>query len=208
MAFDDLYITKLTTKNQYSSEVVIKPLTNHNINQIVQARKCQEEENGNGATEEYLKQYGKIVEQLLNEGLVIGAGAFNQDELISLAFFNLLSYGEEKKLPYLCGVWTNPLYRGKGLATKVNDKLLEGITERIDEMQEELLLTVEGTDAAYKLYDKEGYKNRDGEMSFCGDINSQIPDTTKIVLENENGINKIKYKENNQEQMEIGYSVE
>ena len=208
--FSDLINYPIVNNDNDNHEIIqIRPLVKEDIEQIVIARKYQEQENGNGATEEYLKQYAKKVEQLLEESSVIGAGAFNENELISLAFFNLLSYGKEKKLPYLCGVWTNPQYRGKGLATKVNDKLLEGIAERSGEMQEGLLLTVEGTDAAYKLYDKEGYKNKDGEMSFCKDIISPISlDRTQIIMEYGDCINKLKYGEDNEEQIEIGYSVE
>lgn len=172
MSFKDFVNYSITNnsnnKNEQSRQEIIsiKPLNKNDINQIIQARKCQEEENGNGATDEYLKRYAEIVEQLFEKKLIIGAGAFHNNKLVSLAFFNLLSYGNEKKIPYLCSVWTDQEYREKGLATKVNDKLLEGITERMNEMQGNLLLTVEGNEVALRLYNKEGYKSKSGEMSF------------------------------------------
>lgn len=189
--------------------VTIRPLTQDDIDGIVLARKCQEEENKNGATDEYLEQYSKIVKSLFEKDLIIGAGAFKSNELISLAFFNLLSYGNEKKLPYLCGVWTSPQYRGKGLATKVNNKLLEGIAERIDKMQKSLLLTVEGGESAYKLYDKEGYKGKEGEMQFLGDVTAPcFSDVTKVIESNKEYTEKMSFTENDIEQMWVEYSKE
>ena len=189
--------------------VEIRPLTKEDMEWIVLARKYQEEENGNGATEEYLKQYAKIIEKLFERGDIIAAGAFKMEKLISLAFFNLISFGKEKKTPYLCGVWTNPNYRGKGLATKVNDKLLEGVSERIDEMEGNLLLTVEGTEAAYRLYRKEGYERKYGEMSFLGDVcMPNLTQGTEIIESDEEYTKVMQFVSNKVEQMEITYSEE
>lgn len=187
----------------------IRPLTQNDIEGIVLARRCQEEENKNGANDEYLKQYSEIVKSLFEKDLIIGAGAFKKERLISLAFFNLLSYGKENKLPYLCAVWTNPEYRGKGLATTVNDKLLEGVKERMDRMQGDLLLTIEGGEPAYKLYGKEGYKRKEGEMQFLGDIDAPyFSSETEAIKSDEKHIKRISFTENDVEQMNIEYSEE
>lgn len=214
--YNILSVSKISDKGSFIPKVemnhdilVIRQLIENDINQIVLARKCQEEENKNGATSEYLKQYAIIVKSLLEQRKLIAAGAFKESELVSLAFFNLISFGNEKKIPYLCGVWTKPQYRGKGIATKVNDKLLEGVLERKDEMQGSLLLTVEGTESAYNLYKKEGYKKKDGEMSFIGDLsNPYFSEEIKIAEIEEECTNRMSFTSNNVEQMQIVYSKE
>lgn len=190
-------------------KISIRPLSMGDIDAIVSARRNQEEENGNGATEEYLKEYAKVIEKLYQDGNIIGAGAFKDKELISLAFFNLISFGKEKKIPYLCGVWTNPQYRGRKLATKVNDKLLEGVSERIDEMQGNLLLTVEGGEPAYNLYNKEGYKRKTGEMSFLGDVlEPYFPEEEKTIEYDGENTKRFEFTNQNVEQVLIEYSEE
>lgn len=203
---DKTFVPKVEIKHEILD---IRPLTKNDIAEIKLARKCQEEENGNGATEEYLKKYGDIIEQLFDKNAIIGAGAFNNNKLVSLAFFNLINFGNKRKIPYLCAVWTNPEYRGKKLARKVNEKLLEGVTERIDEMQGSLLLTVEGGEAAHRLYAKEGYTNKNGEMSFLGDICvPQLSEETQVIEKEEKYVKNMKFTNNNIEQLQINYSEE
>ena len=105
--------------------IIIRNLTSNDINQIAKARICQEIENGNGASSIYIENYKKVLTQLFNNNKLIATGAFKEAELISLAFFNLLHYGKKQLLPYLCGVWTKPSERGKGISSLVNSHLLK-----------------------------------------------------------------------------------
>ena len=107
---------------------------------------------------------------LLNTNRLIGAGAFLGDNIVSIAFFNLISFGNDKRIPYLCGVWTNPEYRQNGLAMQVNKKLMQGVFERRDKLADNSLLTIEGNEAALRMYEKLGYKSVNGEMTFLGDV--------------------------------------
>ena len=99
-----------------------------------------------------------------------GAGAFLGDNIVSIAFFNLISFGNDRRIPYLCGVWTNPTYRQNGLAMQVNKKLMQGVLERREELADKGLLTIEGNEAALRMYEKLGYKSVNGEMTFLGDV--------------------------------------
>ena len=186
----------------------VRPLSKEDIEQIALARFAQEEENGNGATKEYLEEYKKGLIRLFDEGKLLGVGAFKGDKLVSLAFFNLISYGKEKRTPYLCGVWTNPKYRGIRLATQINKKLMQGVFERKDELQRSSLLTIEGNDAALHLYNKLGYKNVDGEMTFLGDLKA-----TQNVIEHTSSdksanISEETFYQSGSERMRIDYSKE
>lgn len=186
----------------------VRPLSKEDIEQIALARFAQEEENGNGATKEYLEEYKKGLIRLFDEGKLLGVGAFKGDKLVSLAFFNLISYGKEKRTPYLCGVWTNPKYRGIRLATQINKKLMQGVFERKDELQRSSLLTIEGNDAALHLYNKLGYKNVDGEMTFLGDVKA-----TQNVIEHTSSdksanISEETFYQSGSERMRIDYSKE
>lgn len=186
----------------------IRPLSKEDIEQIALARFAQEEENGNGATKEYLEEYKKGLIRLFNEGRLLGAGAFKGDKLVSLAFFNLISYGKEKKTPYLCGVWTNPKYRGIRLATQVNKKLMQGVSERRDELQRSSLLTIEGNDAALHLYNKLGYKNVDGEMTFLGDVKAPQNTIEHTTVDKNANISEETFYQSGSERMKIDYSKE
>ena len=101
----------------------IRNLTEADIELIADARKSQEIENGNGATEEYLTSYKKILKKLFAERKLIAVGAFDDTELASIACFNLISFGSEKKIPYLCAVWTRycVLYEGTTTAESITN---------------------------------------------------------------------------------------
>ena len=151
-------------------DFLIRNLNKEDIPQMSKARKEQENENGNGATDEYIENYEKILKKLFEDKKIIAAGAFKENQLVSVACFNLINYGSNKKIPYLCAVWTNPDYRGIGLASKVNNKLTESMLEIREQLQPRTLLTLEGTEAALHLYKKIGYKNVVREMTFLGDV--------------------------------------
>lgn len=149
---------------------IIRNLNIYDLPQIIQARIAQENENGNGASNEYIKAYERLLRLLFDKNNIIGYGAFFNNDLISLGCFNLINLGHEKQIPYLCGVWTNPRYRGKGLANLINNKLFERLKLYKDRFEDFALLTLEGNEAALNLYKKLGYVVVDGEMSFLGDI--------------------------------------
>ena len=92
---------------------IIRNLNIYDLPQIIQARIAQENENGNGASNEYINAYESSLRLLFDKNNIIGYGAFFNNELISLGCFNLINLGYKKQIPYLCGVWTNPRYRGK-----------------------------------------------------------------------------------------------
>ena len=186
----------------------VRPLNKEDIEQIALARFAQEEENGNGATKEYLEEYKKGLISLFDEGKLLGVGAFKGDKLVSLAFFNLISYGKEKRTPYLCGVWTNPKYRGIRLATQINQKLMQGVFERKDELQRSSLLTIEGNDAALHLYNKLGYKNVDGEMTFLGDVKVPKKAIEHTSSDKSANISEETFYQSGSERMRIDYSKE
>lgn len=186
----------------------IRSLSENDIVQIGSARKAQEEENGNGATKEYIEEYKKGLLRLFNENNLIGAGAFKKDKLVSIAFFNLISFGEEKKIPYLCGVWTDPRNRRRNLATQINKKLMQGLLERQDELQKISLLTIEGNEAAQKLYNKLGYEFVKGEMTFLGDVcKPKTPVEHTTSKENEY-TDEVRFYHDNLQRMKIIYSKE
>lgn len=188
-------------------EFCIRSLNYDDIEQIAIARIQQENENGNGATREYIEEYQNVLKRLFKNNKIISSGAFEKEKLVSLAFFNLISFGNEKKTTYLCGVWTNPEYRGKGLASQVYKKLVEGAYERKKELQTDSLLTIEGNEAAFNLYKKLGYIFVNGEMTFLGDVKSP----KNIEIENDEtdkSSRKEIYYENRIKKMQIEYSAE
>ena len=148
----------------------IRSLTKDDIKQMASARREQENENGNGASDEYIRWYEEILKKLFEEEKLVAVGAFKEDELVSLACYNLINFGSEKKIPYLCAVWTNPVFRGRGLASRVNKKLTDNVLEIREQVQPRALLTLEGTEAALNLYKKCGYEDVNGEMTFLGDV--------------------------------------
>jgi len=187
---------------------IIRELSDSDIEQMAIARKEQEIENGNGATIEYLKQYKSVMKLLFDSNRIIAAGAFKNERLVSVAFYNLLSNGEKKYTPYLCGVWTDYNERGKKLASKVNVKLGESLYKRKEEIKNIITLTFEGNQEAYNLYKKLGFKEVDGEMSFIGDLkllDNEFKYKTKI--KEKNNFEKIYYKDNTKK-MSIDYSYE
>ena len=185
----------------------IRNLTEADIELIADARKSQEIENGNGATEEYLTSYKKILKKLFDERKLIAVGAFDDTELASIACFNLISFGSEKKIPYLCAVWTNPKYRGLGLSTKVNNKLTDIVCYMKEQLQPRALLTLEGTEAAHNMYKKLGYEDVQGEMTFLGDLQS-VEDIQYEECE-KNDINKcVEYSYQGKPLIRVTYSDE
>ena len=160
------------TKGNELERFCIRKLTLQDIDKIALARKMQETENGNGASNKYILEYKKVLKKLFEENNIIGAGAFHDDDLVSVAFYNLINFGSEKKIPYLCGVWTDPQYRKRTLATQVYKKLMEGAKERKEELKTTSLVTVEGNEVAHKLYNSIGYELVDDEMTFLGDVKS------------------------------------
>ena len=160
------------------NKYIIRRLTIDDIKEMEKARAFQEKENGNGASLKYIKAYEEVLKKLFNENRIIGLGAFINDKLISLACFNLIDFGYKKKIPYLCAVWTNPKYRGKGISNQINDKLFV-LIENYD-IEDFALLTLEGNEAAYNLYKKLGYEKVDGEMSFLADIPKNSECTSQI----------------------------
>lgn len=100
--------------NNFTKSLIVKPdnedfnetfkirkLAEEDIEQIAKARKAQEIENGNGATDAYLEGYKEILKKLFEQKRIIGVGAFKDNSLVSLACFNLINFGNEKKIPYL-----------------------------------------------------------------------------------------------------------
>ncbi len=207
--YKDEYEYKFINSNNIIEEFIIRPLSKNDIKEISRARKEQEVENGNGATDEYIYNYNNVINYLFDNNKLIVAGAFKNKKLVSIAFYNLISLGEEKLTPYLCGVWTDYNERGKKLANNVNTKITEGIYERKKEISNYSLLTLEGNAAAYNLYKKLGYKEVKGEMVFIGDIKE-----TKIKFDNiiSNNNNKNIYinscYRNEIEQIRITFSKE
>ena len=205
--FKDNRVFFYTTGNDFE-RFCIRKLTLDDIDKIAMARKMQEIENGNGANNAYLIEYKKILKKLYTENKVIGAGAFHGEELVSLAFYNLINFGREKKIPYLCGVWTKPEYRKKTLATQVYKKLMEGAFERKDEMQTDSLVTVEGNEAARKLYDRLGYELIDDEMTFLGDVKSPKENVEVFRLAEKDKLEEEVYLKDKKPKMLIKYSTE
>ena len=190
-------------KNNY---INIRRLYETDIEQVANARILQETENGNGATNEYIVEYKKVLKKLFDQNRIIGVGAFDDNMLVSLACFNLINFGDSKLIPYLCGVWTNPEYRGRKIANNVNQQLMKCIQQRKKELQPRALLTLEGTEAAFKLYKKLGYQNVAGEMSFLGDVES-INDINFEESQQEKR-HSIIYYVNKKPAMQIIYSYE
>lgn len=149
---------------------IIRNLTTEDLPQMVKARIAQENENGNGVTKDYIKAYEQSLYKLFQDNRIIGIGAFVNNELISLGCFNLINFGHKNQIPYLCGVWTNPKYRGRGISNKINNQLFARLKDYNGKIENFALLTLEGNDAAYNLYKKLGYIELEGEMSFLGDL--------------------------------------
>ena len=85
---------------------------------------------------------------------------------------------------------------------------MQGVFERKDELQRSSLLTIEGNDAALHLYNKLGYKNVDGEMTFLGDLKA-----TQNVIEHTSSdksanISEETFYQSGSERMRIDYSKE
>lgn len=191
------------------SDFEIRNLTKEDIKQMSRARREQENENGNGATDVYIENYEKILKKLFEEKKIIATGAFKENQLVSIACFNLINYGRDKKIPYLCAVWTNPDYRGMGLASRVNKKLTESMLEIREQLQPRTLLTLEGNAAALHLYRKIGYKDVAGEMTFLGDAHSaNILDLECSKGKNDTVIKHIVYNLKGLPVMQISYSEE
>ena len=189
------------------TDFYIRILTEHDIDIMANARKEQENENGNGATNEYIYKYKNVLEHLFKENKIIAVGAFKDNKLVSIACYNLINFGEEKKIPYLCAVWTDPQYRGMELAIKVHEKLNKNILKIKECLQPKALLTLEGTKATYNLYKKLGYENVTGEMTFLGEV--QKVDNLKFEDYKKDSINKsMKYYIENKPIVEIIYSEE
>lgn len=187
----------------------IRNLTKDDIKQMSRARREQENENGNGATDVYIESYEKILKKLFEEKRIIATGAFKENQLVSIACFNLINYGSDKKIPYLCAVWTNPNYRGMGLASRVNKKLTEGMLEIRKQLQPRTLLTLEGNEAALHLYRKIGYEDVVGEMTFLGDVNSvNITNLGCSKCKNDTANKHIVYSLKGKPIMQISYSEE
>lgn len=186
----------------------IRTLRFKDIPQISLARMEQEKENNLIISKRYKEQYELILEKLLHEKKIIGVGAFKEKQLVSLAFFNLLHFGNSKKIPYLCGVWTDPQHRQKGLAFQIHQRLIQELLPLQDEIQNQILLKLEGSKAAKELYKKEGYHPLKGEMTFLGDISVE-PLKQCVIHENkENYCHKLIFQKNNQTQMQIDFSQE
>lgn len=198
-----------TTGNELE-KFCIKKLTIEDIDKIAIARKMQETENGNGASNKYILEYKKVLKKLFFENNVIGAGAFHDDDLVSLAFYNLISFGNDRKIPYLCGVWTNPEYRKKTLATQVYKKLMEEAFIRKDELQSTSIVTVEGNEIAHKLYNSLGYELVDDEMTFLGDVKSPNESIDVYVsrLLGKDNVNEEVYLKEKKPKMLIQFSTE
>lgn len=187
----------------------IRNLTKDDIKQMSRARREQENENGNGATDVYIESYEKILKRLFEEKKIIATGAFKENQLVSIACFNLINYGSDKKIPYLCAVWTNPDYRGMGLASRVNKKLTESMLEIREQLKPQTLLTLEGNDAALHLYRKIGYEDVAGEMTFLGDVYSANIMNLECFKSKNNTVNKqIIYSLKGKPVMQISYSEE
>ncbi len=192
-----------------NNEINVRNIDENDIEQIVEARIAQETEYGHKITKEYIETYRKVIEKLFQENKVIGAGAFDKDKLVSLAFFNFISFGDTKQIPYMCGVWTDEQYRGQKLASRVNKKLMEGLADRKNQIQTKALLTLEGNEAAYNLYKKLGYVPINGEMSFLGDVSPiNLGDVNQKQIIGEGNCDKTIYSKNGVEIMKIEYSNE
>lgn len=187
----------------------IRSLTKDDIEQMAKARIEQENENGNGASAEYIKKYKKILKKMFEEEKLIAKGAFKEDSLVSLACLNLISFGNEKKIPYLCAVWTNPEYRGMGLASKVNNELTKSIINLKDKLQPRVLLTLEGNEVALGFYKKNGYEILKGETTFLGDASSiNLKDIEYEEFNQNNEIKYVKYMLKGKPIISILYSEE
>lgn len=205
--FKDSY-NYVKVKNGQVNQFTIRPLKEEDINQVAIARIAQENENGNGATKEYIEEYKKGVLNLLNTNRLIGAGAFLGDNIVSIAFFNLISFGNDRRIPYLCGVWTNPTYRQNGLAMQVNKKLMQGVFERRDKLADNSLLTIEGNEAALRMYEKLGYKSVNGEMTFLGDVKDSGENVESYTSHIDKNCDELFFLKNGQKRMKISYSNE
>lgn len=169
-------------------EYIIRKVDLHDLNELLIARKLQEQESKNNITEDYLLSFKSFIEQKLRANEIFAIGAFEDNKLVSVAYLNFLILGEKKKAPYLCGVWTSPLHRRKGLAYKVINELIKYIKSKPEEIDQNLTLTLEGTEAAAKLYEKLGFKKINGELSFLEDIEPDYD--SNITFKTYEGINK------------------
>ncbi|MBR2785949.1 MAG: GNAT family N-acetyltransferase [Clostridia bacterium] len=187
----------------------IRKLTKEDIKQIAKAREAQEKENGNYITKYYIESYKNVIKKLLDEKKLVAVGAFNGKNIVSIACYNLINLGNEKKIPYLCAVWTDVQYRGKKLASMVNKKLTESILELKNQLQPKTLLTFEGNKPAHNMYIQLGYKSVDWEMSFLGDAQKVSNPNFKCKISKKNSQTKsIEYYENSMLIMEVLYSEE
>lgn len=201
---EDCYVFK--NQDNELEVFIIRKLGKYDLEQIIRARKEQEIELGNGATQEYLDKYKDTIQILFDENNIVGAGAFKGDKLVSIALTNLIKYGSKEKIPYMCAGWTDPKFRRKNLAIEVYKKIMEGLFSRKDELQNKILLTIEGKEPVKKLCEKLEYKIVDGEMSFLGDI---IDIDKNDYKETQEGVTtKVEYYKNGRASMQILYSNE
>lgn len=85
---------------------------------------------------------------------------------------------------------------------------MQGVSERRDELQRSSLLTIEGNDAALHLYNKLGYKNVDGEMTFLGDVKAPQNTIEHTTVDKNANISEEAFYQSGSERMKIDYSKE
>ena len=85
---------------------------------------------------------------------------------------------------------------------------MQGVFERKDELQRSSLLTIEGNDAALHLYNKLGYKNVDGEMTFLGDVKAPQNAIEHTTVDKNANISEEAFYQSGSERMRIDYSKE
>lgn len=192
--------------NMIKEDYVIKNLSAKDLPQMIKSRIAQENENGNGVTNDYIKAYEQSLYKLFKDNKIIGIGAFINNELISLGCFNLINFGHKKQIPYLCGVWTNPKYRGRGISNKINNQLFARLQNYNGKIENFALLTLEGNDAAYNLYKKLGYIEVEGEMSFLGDLAKGNQYNVKTI--NDDLVKEEIYSFDNENILSITFSVD
>ncbi len=106
----------------------------------------------------------------------------------------------------MCGAWTNPKYRGQGLANMVNNQLFKNLKPIKKNIHSFALLTLEGNEAAYNLYKKLGYTKIDGEASILGDIVNTSDYHVRILKQSKT--QTAIYSSNTQDLLSITYSID
>lgn len=149
---------------------MIRLATINDIDSLVELRiKLLSEANTNIINYDW-KKYSQVLKAFYHDGIlngrVIAYIAEENKNIIAISiicFYNItpLLYNLEGKMALLSDVYTIPEYRGKGLGTS----LLESIMKHAKELGYKKII-LNATDSGRNLYEKFGFKDVNGEMSY------------------------------------------